>query len=574
MRLRRHDKRMKTSTFPSARKASGPSVRPIGSALVVPLLALVACSGIGERTGDAVPLTILAFNDFHGSLEAPRDDYGGAAYLAAHLRRERSAAVHSVIVSAGDLIGATPLISSLFHDEPTIHAANAIGLTFHAVGNHEFDEGWRELLRMRHGGARAGEPAPRPFGGAEFRFLAANVVRVDSGDTLFPPYAVQRFEGIPVAFVGLTLEDTPSLVTASGVEALDFLDEVRAINAHVADIRRRGIEAIVVVIHQGGYPADGGEDECRDFQGPIVDIVASTDEAVDLFVTGHTHRHYLCRLDGRPVTSAGSRGRWYTRISASLDRETGDLAVAGLDNVPVTADVEPAADVHALVEEYRRLVEKEADRVVGTTTADFTRARNEAGISTIGLMIADAQLAATRARDSGGAQVAFMNEGGIRDDFLYEPSGNERAGQVTYAELFSVHPFGNYLVTMSLTGAQIHALLEQQWVGQQELNVLMPSRGFSYAWSEDRPPGERVDPASIRLGGEPVQPQEIYRVTVNSFLADGGDGFAILRDGARRHNGMLDIDALEDYLQSRSPLDPPPLDRVHLTQTAGSRAIE
>lgn len=563
---------MKTNQSRAAGEPAGYATRLATSVVVALSLSLGACAGIDERD-EAVAVTILAFNDFHGSLEAPRDGYGGAAWLAAHLRRERNAARHSVTVSAGDLIGATPLISSLFHDEPTIRAANLMGLDFHAVGNHEFDEGRRELLRMQHGGPRPNDigGGSRSFGGAEFRFLAANVVLEESGDTLFPPYAVKHFDGIPVAFIGLTLQDTPSLVTASGVEELAFLDEVRVINPLVADIRQQGIEAIVVVIHQGGYPAEGGEDECRDFEGPIVDIVAAADAAVDLFVTGHTHRHYLCRLDGRPVTSAGSTGRWYTRISALLDRETGDLAVTGFDNVPVTQDVLPAADLQALVAKYRERVEQAAGRVVGTLTADLTRERNEAGISTIGQLIADAQLAATRAAGNGGAEVAFMNAGGIREDFLFQPSGDEGEGEVTYAELFAVHPFGNYLVTMSLTGEQIHALLEQQWLGQQSLNVLMPSRGFSYAWSKDRPPGERVDPSSITLDGGPVKPRDTYRVTVNSFLAGGGDGFSVLREGTERHDGILDVDALEDYLQSRSPVSPPPLDRVRLGK-AGSRA--
>ncbi len=565
---------MKTNRSRAAGWAAGYATRLATSAVLALSLVLGACAGIAERD-DPVAVTILAFNDFHGSLEAPRDGYGGAAWLAAHLRRERNTAEHSVTVSAGDLIGATPLISSLLHDEPTIRAANLMGLDFHAVGNHEFDEGRQELLRMQYGGPRPDDTGPRsrPFSGADFRFLAANVVLEERGDTLFPPYAVKRFDGIPVAFIGLTLEDTPSLVTAAGVEGLVFLEEVRVINALVAEIRRQGIEAIVVVIHQGGYPAEGGEDECNELEGPIVDIVAAADEAVDLFVTGHTHRHYLCRLDGRPVTSAGSVGRWYTRISALLDRETGNLAVTGFDNVPVTQDVPPAADLQALVAKYRERVEKAAGRIVGTFTADLTRERNEAGISTIGALIADAQLAATRAPDDGGAQVAFMNAGGIREDFLFEPSGDEDEGEVTYAELFAVHPFGNYLVTMSLTGEQIHALLEQQWLSQQSLNVLMPSRGFRYAWSEDRPPGERVDPSSIMLDGERVRPGDTYRVTVNSFLAGGGDGFPVLQEGTERHNGRLDIDALEDYLQSRSPVSPPALDRVRLAG-AGSRASE
>ncbi len=514
----------------------------------------------GEGPNDPVELQVLAINDFHGNLEPPEEELGGAAYLAAHLERAGNAAPHTVIVSAGDLVGASPLISGLFHDEPTVETANLFGLDLNAAGNHEFDEGWRELLRLRHGGAREGGDAG--FSGADFEILAANVIVKASGETLLPPYTVKRYGGIPVGFIGLPLTDTPSVVVASGVAGLVFEDEVVTINAYVADLRQQGVEAIVVVIHQGGYPADGGPDECRDFSGPIVDIVARTDPAVDLFVTGHSHRHYLCSLDGRPVTSAGSKGRFYTAIATRLDRASGDMTVVSMDNIPVTHDVAPAADVGALVDEYRGRVEAIAQSVVGTITADITKEPDEQGANQLGALIADAQLAATQDDGDQGASVAFMNAGGIRTDLLYAAADGGRDGEVTFAEIAATQPFGNTLVTLTLTGAQIDTLLEQQWAGQPAPDILSPSEGFSYAWSRSAPDGERVDPASIRINGVPVEPDLLYRVTVNSFLAGGGDGFPVLSEGTERVESVLDLDALKAWLGRHSPVAPRELDRI------------
>jgi 5'-nucleotidase len=528
-------------------------------------LVLGACTQQQSRPGARddqsrfVELQILAINDFHGNLEPPADDLGGAAYLAAHLRRAEGTAQHSVTVSAGDLVGASPLISSLFHDEPTIKAANLFGLDVNAAGNHEFDEGWRELLRMQRGGARDG--GDEDFAGAGFDILSANVIVEETGETLLPPYTTRKFDGIPVAFIGLPLQGTPTVVVASGVAGLVFEDEVATINALVEEIRQKGVEAIVVVIHQGGYPATGSEDECKAFAGPIVDIAARTDPAVDLFVTGHTHRHYLCSLDGRPVTSAGSMGRYYTRIDARLDRASGDMTVVRVDNVPVTHDIEPAPDVAAVVAEYRARVEKISRSIVGTVTADITEKPNERGGSQLGALIADAQLAATQGE---GAEVAFMNSGGIRTDLLYAAGDSENDGEVTFAEIAATQPFGNTLVTMTLTGAQLDTLLEQQWAGQPAPDILMPSRGFSYAWSRSAPDGEKVELASIRIEGDAVQPAARYRVTVNNFLAAGGDGFPVLAQGTERVESVLDVTALEDYLREHSPIAPQQLDRIRV----------
>jgi 5'-nucleotidase len=527
---------------------------------------VIGCTSLAP-TGDAerhVELRILAINDFHGNLETPRNDLGGAAYLAAHLRRAEAEVEHAVIVSAGDLIGATPLISSLFHDEPTIEFANMLGLDYNGVGNHEFDEGKEELLRMQHGGPHPvdGESPAGPFHGAEFGFLAANVIDVQSGETLLPPYAIRRFGGVPVAFIGLTLEGTPAVASAAAVAGLEFMDEVDTIDSLIEEIRRQGVEAIVVVIHQGGFQGDGGEDDCNDFTGPIVDIVKEAHPAVDLFVSGHTHRHYLCRVNGRPVTSTGTAGRFYTDISGRLDRASGDLTVVDFDNVPVTQDIPPAADVEALVSRYRSLVETVSGQVVGTITGDFTKNQDDSGQSQLGGLIADAQLAATQYEGEDGADVAFMNAGGIRSNLLYSATGGEQDGEVTFAEVFSVHPFGNHLVTMTLTGEQVLGLLEQQWTNAPARNMMTPSQGFSYTWRRSADPGIRVDRSSVRLDGQPLDPAGSYRVTVNSFLAEGGDGFTILAEGTERNDGMADVDALQDYLKVNSPLSPPELGRI------------
>jgi 5'-nucleotidase len=348
------------------------------------------------------------------------------------------------------------------------------------------------------------------------------------------------------------------------VEGLTFRDEVATINALVAELREEGVEAIVVIIHQGGYPSDGGEDDCNGFSGPIVDIVERTDPAVDLFVTGHTHRHYLCRLNGRPVTSTGTAGRFYSDIETRLDRRSGDMTVTRFDNVPVTQDVEAAPDVEELIAQYRSLVDIVSTSIVGTITGDFTKDQNEAGESLLGGLIADAQLAATEAPRDGGAEVAFMNSGGIRSNLFYEASDEENDGEVTYAEVFAVHPFGNRLVTMTLTGAQIHELLEQQWENRPAQNILMPSAGFSYTWSRRAPAGGKVGAASISINGVTADPSRSYRVTVNDFLAGGGDGFPLLREGTDRVDGIADAEALERYLGSQSPLTPVEPKRIKL----------
>ena len=551
-------------------------------AVAITMAAVPAAAAKREnRRAKTVDVQLLALNDFHGNLEPPTGggritppggapiDAGGAEYLATHIRRLEALNPNTLVVSAGDLIGASPLLSALFHDEPTIEAMNSLGLDLNAVGNHEFDEGADELRRMQDGGCHPvdGCQDGDPFVGAEFDFLAANVFNPAGGrragpsreQTILPPYAIRNFGGEKVAFIGMTLEDTPSIVSPSGIAGYDFRDEADTANALVPELRRRGAETIVVLLHEGGVPT-GSYNDCPGISGPIVDIVNRTSDEVDLFVTGHTHQAYNCVIDGRTVTSASSAGRLVTDIDMTIDRRSGEPSRIRANNLIVTRDVARDAGQTALIDKYRTLAAPIANRVIGTITSDITRAATPAGESALGDVIADAQLAATSA--TGDAVAAFMNPGGIRADLTYAQGGGEGDGNVTYSEAFTVQPFGNSLVTMTLTGAQIERMLEQQWAGQPFPRILQVSAGFSYRWNPVAPIGERVDPASITIGGVTVDPLASYRITVNSFLADGGDNFTVLREGTDRLGGDVDIDALEKHFRASSPLAPGARDRI------------
>ena len=542
--------------------------------LLTGMILLLSVASAAAAKPTTVNLQILGVNDFHGNLEPPAGsagrigtiDAGGVEYLATHIDQLRATNPNTVVVSAGDLIGASPLISALFHDEPTIEAFNLIGLDYNAVGNHEFDEGAAELVRMQEGGCHPvdGCQDGDPFEGADFQFLAANVVWEKNNKTLFPAYKVRSFGGAKVAFIGMTLEGTPTIVTPSGVAGLKFLDEADTVNALVPQLKAKGINTIVVLIHEGGFPS-GGYNECPGISGPIVDIVNRTDDEVDLFISGHTHQGYNCVIDGRVVTSAASFGRLVTDIDLTIDLKTGQPTSIKANNLIVNRDVPKSSLLTALVDKYRTLVTPLANRVIGSITADITRTNNAAGESALGDVIADAQLEATAPVGFGEAVVAFMNPGGIRTDLSFNQiSGGEQPGEVTYGESFNVQPFGNSLVTMSLTGTQIDMLLEQQFdnpaIGSNR--ILQVSNGFTYIWSASAPTGSKVDIASIQISGVPINPNAAYRVTVNSFLADGGDNFAVLRDGTNRLGGDVDTDALEAYFKAHSPVAPGPQNRI------------
>jgi 5'-nucleotidase len=537
--------------------------------------ALTTTGGAAAKPSGSVDVQLLAINDFHGNLQPPSGssgrigttDAGGVEYLATHVANLEATNPNTLVVSAGDLIGASPLLSALFHDEPTIEAMNLIGLDFNAVGNHEFDEGADELLRMQNGGCHPTDGCidGDDFAGADFRFLAANVVRNDNGKTLFPAYKIRSFGGAKLALIGVVLEGTPTIVTPSGVAGLTFLDEADAVNALVPELEAKGVNAIALLIHEGGFPT-GGYNECPGISGPIVDIVNRLDDAVDVVISGHTHQGYNCEIDGRLVTSGSSFGRLVTDVDLTIDRATGEVTSASANNLIVTRDVAKDPSETALIAKYNAIAAPLANRVIGSITANITRTNNAAGESALGDVIADAQLYATAPVGFGEAVVAFMNPGGIRADLTYagSPAG-EGDGNVTYGEAFTVQPFGNSLVTMTLTGAQIDTLLEQQFNGcgtQNANRILQVSNGFTYSWSASAAVCSKVDPTTIKINGVTVDPSASYRVTVNSFLADGGDNFLVLRDGTDRLGGAVDLDAFEGYFAAFSPVAPGPQNRI------------
>ncbi len=529
--------------------------------VAVAVASLVACSSTPPRATQPVNVKLLAINDFHGNLKPPRGGIrikdpadasktievpaGGAEHLATAVAQLRAKNPNHAFVAAGDLIGATPLLSALFRDEPTIESLSAMGLEISAVGNHEFDKGSAELLRMQRGGCHAGEgcKGPQPFKGASFKYLAASTIDTATGQTILPAYHVKRFEGIPVAFIGLTLKDTPTIVVPSGVAGLRFDDEATSVNRLVPELKAQGIEAIVVLIHEGGM-ATGDYNDCPGISGPIVGIVNKLDKAVDVVISGHTHRAYNCKIDGRLVTSADKYGTVLSEIDLVLDPKSGDVVQARADNLIVRTDrfaKDPGQT--RLIESYELLAAPLAKRVVGKIAATLSRDESPAGESPIGQVVADAQLAATRAPADGGAQIALMNPGGLRADL-----GVGADGSVRYEDLFAVQPFYNNLVTMTLTGAQLVEVLEGQWPNQARPRILQVSRGFTYRWDMAKPPGQRVVPGSVMLDGQPIDAAANVRVTVNSFMASGGDGFATFKQGRDLRTGAMDVDALEAHI--------------------------
>jgi len=527
------------------------------------------------QSAPPVELRVLAINDFHGNLRPPPGGIrindpedrtrkvtvtaGGAEYMATLVKQLREGHKNTIFVAAGDLIGASPLLSAMFHDEPTIASMSMMGLAISSVGNHEFDEGKTELLRMQNGGCHPddGCKGPHPFEGAKFHYLAASTMDTATGKSVFPPYEIREFDGIPVAFIGLTLKGTAGIVAPAGIAGLEFRDEAETVNALVPELRARGVEAIVVLIHEGGEPT-GDYNECPGISGPIVDIVKKFDRAVDVVVSGHTHRAYVCDIDGRLVTSGDKFGTQVTAIDLKLDPATRDIVAARADNVIVAnASLAKDSEQTALIEAYDKLAAPIANRPAGSLTATLSRVPNEAGESPLGDVIADAQLAASRDAKNGGAMIALTNPGGIRTDINRKDDGT-----VSYGELFASQPFRNRIVTMTLTGAQLKDMLEQQWGDPKRPRILQVSKGFSYAWDATKPLGERVLPDSMTLDGKPIDQASPYRVTVNDYLAGGGDGFTVARQGASQQYGGYDADALFAFFRANGPIVPPAPSRI------------
>ena len=598
-----------------------------------------------------ITVKVIGFNDYHGNLQSPgtfgvntitpaaqRPAVGGAEFIAAHVARMKAQNLLNVVVGAGDFIGASPLISALFFDEPAIETLNKIGVEFNAVGNHEFDKGSSELKRLQNGGCKLtngvpdpnsckglGSGAPGTFDGAKFKWLSANVFETATGRTLLPPYGIKTFDGVKVAFIGMTLKGTPSIVTPTGVAGLEFRDEADTVNALIPRLRAQGVRATVVLVHQGGFQTspnvgdiNGCDGNLKNSDGSVSDIgkiVARLDDAVDLVISGHTHAAYNCSANtvdvknvngvavgtprptglpnsvGRlvPVTSASAFGRVLTDIDLTIHPHSHRvIAVSAtnrlVDRTDAAINEAIAADpsVKNVVAGYNSLVSPLAGAVIGTIAAPLPNAANAAGEMPAGSLIADAQLLATQPAALGGAAIAFMNAGGVRNPG-FAVAGASYPYNVTYGDAFTVQPFGNSLVTLTLTAQQLKNLLEQQFVGclgQTNQRIMQVSNGLSYSWSTAAAPCAKIvdvvltptdvtvtppvatgAPEFIVAGGVVQNPSKTYRVTVNNFMATGGDGFGVLLGGTNVLGGAQDIDALTAYLNAgykapKAPYDP------------------
>ena len=617
------------------------------------LSAAVTASGLFAGAAMAEPITVkvIGFNDYHGNLKSPgtfgvnttvpaaqRPAVGGAEFMAAYVARMKAQNPLNVVVGAGDYIGATPLISALFFDEPAVETLNRIGVEFNAVGNHEFDKGSAELKRLQYGGCKLtnglpdpnsckglGSGAPGTFDGARFKWLSANVIETATGRTLLPPYGVKTFNGVKIAFIGMTLRSTPSVVTPTGVAGLQFRDEAETVNALVPRLRAQGIESIVVLVHQGGFQTspnlgdiNGCDGDLKNGDGTESDlgkIVQRLDNAVDLVVSGHTHSAYNCSAstvdvrsangvvtstprptglrnkNGRlvPVTSASAFGRVLTDIDLTIDSATRDVVSVAVVNrlvdrtdAAIIQAIAADPSVRNVVDGYDALVSPLAAQVIGSIASALPNVANAAGEMPAGSLIADAQLQATQPTALGGAVAAFMNPGGVRSPG-FAVAGAVYPYNVTYGDAFTVQPFGNSLVTVTLTAQQIKDLLEQQFVGclgQGTQRILQVSNGVRYTWSAAGavcakvtdvtltptdatvvPPVATGAPEVLVSGGVVLNPGKSYRVTINNFLATGGDGFTVLLGGTSVLGGAQDIDALIAYLNAgykapSAPYDP------------------
>ena len=563
-----------------------------------------------------ITLSLIALNDFHGNIMPPsgsvlvpdpdrpegsRVSAGGAAYLASLVTQLKSQSPrNTLVVAAGDMLGASPLTSGLFHDEPTIEVLDAIGLDISSVGNHEFDKGRLELLRLQHGGCfpKAVDGSAGVIGndtcmnhgrfrGARFQYLAANVIDQQSNKPLLPAYAIKTVSGVRIAFVGLTLKDTPTVVTPAGVAGLDFKDEVETVNALVPELRRKGATVIVVLIHQGGQTTARKvlDKSCPGFSGEILSLADRFDSAVDVVVSGHTHQEYVCfRPDGKLVTQTGFYGRLVTKIDLTVDSRSKQVIAKDANNQVVMNDVgvkdsegKPVPlprgyrslpkdpRIARIVQRYGDLTASVSDVVVGRVADPLDRKLNAAGESRLGAFIADVFLAGSSDASYGdkAAQIAFTNPGGLRSDL---PANSA----VTFGQLFNVLPFNNNLVTMTLTGDQIRRLLEQQWEKPQPMGgrILSVSQGFSYTWDATSQEGAtagsgaRVVPGSIMLNGEPLEMKKSYRVTVNNFMASGGDNFPVLKEGLEVQTGEIDLVVAKLYLRAHGVVRAPEAGRI------------
>ena len=545
-------------------------VRSVGFAVILALASMLAMVLSWSTLAESAPQTqaapqtevaniqLLGVNDFHGNLEPiTNPSYripagvdpitcggtaaGGAAYLDAYLDKYTALDPNNTIrVHAGDMVGGLPLISSYFHDEPTVKAMNLMEFDVGTIGNHEFDEGGQEMLRLIEGGQRDDglqfkedskgqlvNTSDPKFAGVDFPYISANVVYADTGENVLPPYQIVERDGVKVGFIGVTTEETPEIVVPDAVSPFEFLDISETVDRYSRELQKQGVETIVVLAHAGGFQTTATE-----ATGEIITETAEMkNKAVDVIIAGHSHSYLNTTVNGKLIVEGFALGTAFDSVNLTVDRKTGDVIKASAEIVPTCNNetITPDKQTAALVAKHDKQVTAIENRVVGTAAENMTRTATPAGESALGDLIADAQ------RAYAGTQIAFMNPGGIRADI--------QAGEVTYGELFAVQPFDNQVVRMTLTGDQIYRLLEQQF----QVNRILQISGLKYSYNASNPAGQRITSATVN--GAPLDRSATYTVAANSFIATGGDGFTVFEEASATQQTLgSDLDALETYI--------------------------
>ncbi|MEH7075663.1 bifunctional metallophosphatase/5'-nucleotidase [Neobacillus drentensis] len=479
-----------------------------------------------------IQIQLLGINDLHGQLNVTRNVGGKPAgrvdYLAAYLKQRAAENKNTLLVQAGDMVGASPPVSALLQDEPTIEILNTLGFDIGTVGNHEFDEGVTELLRLIHGGTH---PKTGNFTGSKFPWVVANVVNKQTGKTILPPYQILKINGMPIGFIGVVTTETPAIVLPSGVAGLRFTDEVEAINRNAAELKKQGVKSIVVLAHNPGTSGPNGENPT----GQLVDIANRVDDEVDIIFGGHNHAHMNATINNKLVVQSYSYGTAFSDVDIEIDPKTKDIVTKRAEIVTTFQEgIKPDPEIRKMIEGYEAKVEPIVNRKVGSTSNPLIAKQNENGESVLGDFIADAQRAALK------TDLAFMNPGGIRADI--------NSGEISWGEIYTVQPFNNDLVKMMMTGEQIRALLNQQW-GALKTNMLQIS-GLTYSWDPNKPNGQKV--GSIKLpDGTELGQTKTYSVTANIFLSGGGDGFTVFTQAQNKEIGIVDLDALVNYISGQ-----------------------
>ncbi|MBH8599366.1 5'-nucleotidase C-terminal domain-containing protein [Thermoactinomyces sp. CICC 10523] len=499
--------------------------------LAIGSISLMTAFRFPAKEPHSLHVQLLGINDFHGQLDKTNmvdgKPVGTAAVLAAYLKKREQENPNTLLVQAGDMVGASAPVSALLQDEPTIRILNALGFDAGTIGNHEFDEGIPEMMRLIYGGyhEKTGD-----FEGASFPYTCANVLDKQTHQPILPPYTIKRVKGIPIGFIGVVSRTTPSIVISDHVKDVEFIDEATAVNRWVKVLKQKGVHTIIVLAHEGGNQnRDTGK-----IEGPIADIARKIDPEVDVIFAGHTHTYLNGTVAGKLIVQAYSYGTAFSDVDLTIDPRSKDVTSKHGEIVTTYQEgIKPDPQVAKMVAEAEKKVGPLINQVIGKTAAAITRTQNEAGESALGNLIADAQ------RSAMNTDFAFMNPGGIRADLP--------AGDVTWGDLYTTQPFGNQLEKMELTGEQIKQLLNQQFQDPDRVHMLQIS-GLKYRWDPSRPADDRIV-SMTGADGTPIDLNQTYTVTTNNFLASGGDRFTVFTGGKNVVIGPTDLDALIQYIK-------------------------